>query len=170
VERHTHYTLVTHCSASTASSSLPYQAQSTPPCPSTHPTTPCAHRRTWCGIPGERRVCISRPVAGSLCSLLLICCPLAVGLGSQVALSPAGLIRPPPCPSPLSRPQRPDAAVIVAAESDAYVSTDSVRQLHAYWEGSELRLVSGGHVSAFLLHQPTFRQAVLDSLQRLGKL
>jgi predicted alpha/beta hydrolase family esterase len=67
------------------------------------------------------------------------------------------------------RPQRPDAAVIVAAESDAYVSTDSVRQLHAYWPGSELRLVSGGHVSAFLLHQPAFRRAVLDSLQRLGK-
>lgn len=66
------------------------------------------------------------------------------------------------------RPRRPDAAVIVAAESDAYVSTESVRQLHRYWEGSELRLVSGGHVSAFLLHQSSFRQAVLDSLQRLG--
>ena len=49
------------------------------------------------------------------------------------------------------RPRRPDAAVIVAAESDAYVSTESVRQLHRYWEGSELRLVSGGHGELALL-------------------
>jgi predicted alpha/beta hydrolase family esterase len=49
-----------------------------------------------------------------------------------------------PSPSP-ARPRRPDAAIIVAAEDDAYVCTESVRQLHRYWEGSELRLVSGGH-------------------------
>ncbi len=41
----------------------------------------------------------------------------------------------------------------MAARDDAYVAPRSVRQLHAYWEGSELRLVSGGHVSAFLMHQ-----------------
>lgn len=56
---------------------------------------------------------------------------------------------PVPPPNTQHSPRRPDAAVIVAAESDAYVSTDSVRALHAYWAGSELRLVSGGHGALF---------------------
>ncbi len=34
-----------------------------------------------------------------------------------------------------------------------YVALNSVKELHNYWTGSELRLVSGGHVSAFLMHQ-----------------
>ncbi|KAL6747690.1 hypothetical protein V8C86DRAFT_1799326 [Haematococcus lacustris] len=64
-------------------------------------------------------------------------------------------------------PRRPDASILVAATDDAYVSVQSVRELHHYWPGSELRLVSGGHVTAFLLHQNTFRTAILDSLMRL---
>ncbi|KAJ9529309.1 hypothetical protein QJQ45_007990 [Haematococcus lacustris] len=64
-------------------------------------------------------------------------------------------------------PRRPDASILVAATDDAYVSVQSVRELHHYWPGSELRLVSGGHVTAFLLHQNTFRTAILDSLVRL---
>ncbi|GLC41459.1 hypothetical protein PLESTM_001198100 [Pleodorina starrii] len=68
------------------------------------------------------------------------------------------------------RPRRTDAAVIVAARDDAYVSTESVRQLHAYWGGgSELRMVSGGHVSAFLMHQEAFRTAIRDSLARVAR-
>jgi len=50
------------------------------------------------------------------------------------------------------RPQRPDAAVLVAACNDAYCH-NSLHEVHAYWPGSELRLVGGGHVSAFFLHQ-----------------
>jgi hypothetical protein len=38
----------------------------------------------------------------------------------------------------------------------------------AHWPGSELRLVPGGHVSAFLLHQDAFRQALRDSLARVA--
>lgn len=64
-------------------------------------------------------------------------------------------------------PQRPDAAVLVAAADDAYVSTESVELVHKYWEGSEMRVVPGGHVSAFLMHQPAFRRAMLDSVSRL---
>ena len=67
----------------------------------------------------------------------------------------------------ITRPRRPDAAVIVAAKDDAYVSVESVEAVHRYWEGSELRLVKGGHVSGFLMQQPQFRQAISDSLKRL---
>lgn len=74
-----------------------------------------------------------------------------------------------PCISPPLRPVRPDAAVLVAAADDAYVSTESVTQLHQYWPGSELRLLPGGHVSAFLVHQEHFRQAMRDALQRLRR-
>jgi len=65
------------------------------------------------------------------------------------------------------RPVRPDAAILVAAADDAYVSPESVLQLQQYWPGSELRLVPGGHVSAFILHQEHFRQAMRDALHRL---
>lgn len=36
-----------------------------------------------------------------------------------------------------------------------------------HWPGSELRMVNGGHVSAFLMHQDAFRAALRDSLARL---
>lgn len=35
----------------------------------------------------------------------------------------------------------------------SYVALESVQKLHSYYPGSELRMVSGGHVSAFLMHQ-----------------
>jgi len=64
-------------------------------------------------------------------------------------------------------PSRPDAAVFVAAEDDAYVDPESVRTLSAYWSGSEMRLVSGGHVTSFLMHHEAFRAAMLDALARV---
>lgn len=69
------------------------------------------------------------------------------------------------CRYPL--PRRPDAAVFVAAEDDAYVSMDSVLAMQSYWKGSGLQSVSGGHVSAFLMHQDAFRSAMMASLNRL---
>ena len=63
---------------------------------------------------------------------------------------------------------RPDAAVLVAARHDGYVDVGSVRALQQHWTGSELRVVDGGHVSAFLLHQQAFRDALRDSLSRLA--
>ncbi|GAX77241.1 hypothetical protein CEUSTIGMA_g4688.t1 [Chlamydomonas eustigma] len=65
------------------------------------------------------------------------------------------------------RPRRPDAAVLVAAKDDAYVSVESVRAVHEHWQGSEMRLVEGGHVSGFLMQQSQFRRAIMDSLKRL---
>lgn len=58
---------------------------------------------------------------------------------------------------------------MVAARDDAYVSRESVQQLHRYWGGSELRMVSGGHVSAFVMHQEAFRGAIRDSLRRVAR-
>lgn len=37
-----------------------------------------------------------------------------------------------------------------------------------HWPGSELRWVAGGHVTAFVLQQPAFRQAIADSLERVA--
>eukprot|EP00887_Chlorella_sp_A99_P005866 scaffold1.g5866.t1 len=67
------------------------------------------------------------------------------------------------------RPQRPDAAVLVGATEDAYVSRESILELHRHLTGSEVRWVPGGHVSSFLLHHSAFRQAILDSLARLDQ-
>jgi pimeloyl-ACP methyl ester carboxylesterase len=64
-------------------------------------------------------------------------------------------------------PRRPEAAVLVAARDDAYVSPASVEELARHLAGSEVRWVEGGHVSSFILHQPAFREAILDSLGRL---
>ena len=38
----------------------------------------------------------------------------------------------------LCRPKRPDAAVIVGAYNDAYVSQKSVRELAQHWPGSQV--------------------------------
>jgi hypothetical protein len=65
-------------------------------------------------------------------------------------------------------PRRPDAAILVAATEDAYVSPQSVLDLHKHLPGSEIRWIPGGHVSSFLMHQPTFRNAIVDSLDRLN--
>ena len=64
-------------------------------------------------------------------------------------------------------PKQPHAAVLVGALEDAYVTRQSIRDLAAHWPGSEVRWVPGGHVSAFLLQQQAFRDAVSDSLDRL---
>lgn len=61
-------------------------------------------------------------------------------------------------------PKRPDASIIVAATEDAYVSRESVLEMHEYLPGSELRWVPGGHVSSFVLHQREFRRAIEDSI------
>eukprot|EP00873_Tetraselmis_striata_P013338 jgi/Tetstr1/433602/TSEL_022867.t1 len=66
------------------------------------------------------------------------------------------------------RPRRCDAAIIVAATADAYVSTKSVLEVQRHWPGSEVRWVKGGHVVSFMLHTPAFRRAIVDSLDRLS--
>lgn len=66
-------------------------------------------------------------------------------------------------------PSCPEAAVLVAATEDAYVSRESVLELQRHLPGSSIRWVPGGHVSSFLFHQEAFRTAILDSLHKLKK-
>ena len=51
----------------------------------------------------------------------------------------------------MHRPKRPDAAVIVGAYNDAYVSQKSVRELAQHWPGSQVRplcrVEGSGHAS-----------------------
>jgi hypothetical protein len=56
----------------------------------------------------------------------------------------------------------------VSAADDAYVNARSMSRLHAAWEGSELRTVTGGHVSSYFAHNSTFATAVADSIQSLS--
>lgn len=107
----------------------------------------CVYVLVWVGGVGRKRCCF-RP---SSCW-----CFLAASLTPQLSNCHAAC-----------RPQRPDAAVLVGATDDAYVSPGSLLELHAHWPGSEVRFVPGGHVSAFLLHQRQFRAAISDSLARL---
>ncbi len=68
----------------------------------------------------------------------------------------------------LAPPERPDAAVLVAAKRDGYVFADEVDALATCWRGSELRWVDTGHAGALLFHASTLRQAAVDALARLG--
>ncbi|KAK6123295.1 hypothetical protein DH2020_042972 [Rehmannia glutinosa] len=64
-------------------------------------------------------------------------------------------------------PKNPNAVIFVAATDDGYIPKHSVLELQKAWPGSEVRWVSGGHVSSFLLHNGAFRKAIVDGLNRL---
>ncbi|MQM16615.1 hypothetical protein Taro_049572 [Colocasia esculenta] len=64
-------------------------------------------------------------------------------------------------------PKNPNAVIFVAATDDGYIPKHSVLELQKAWPGSEVRWVTGGHVSSFLLHNDAFRRAIIDSLNRL---
>ncbi|KAJ3679033.1 hypothetical protein LUZ60_017044 [Juncus effusus] len=64
-------------------------------------------------------------------------------------------------------PKCPQSAIFVAATDDAYIPKHSVMELQKAWPGSEVRWVTGGHVSSFFLHGDAFRKAIVDALDRL---
>nr|GMD39756.1 protein ABHD18 [Ipomoea batatas] len=64
-------------------------------------------------------------------------------------------------------PKNPSSAIFVAATDDGYIPRHSVLELQKAWPGSEVRWVTGGHVSSFLLHNGEFRRAIVDGLNRL---
>ncbi|KAL2652340.1 hypothetical protein R1flu_020468 [Riccia fluitans] len=64
-------------------------------------------------------------------------------------------------------PKNPRAVIFVAATDDGYIPKYSMQQLHAAWPESEVRWVTGGHVSSFILHNKAFQQAIRDGLRRL---
>lgn len=65
-------------------------------------------------------------------------------------------------------PKKPNAVIFVAATDDGYIPNHSVLELQKAWPGSEVRWVTGGHVSSILLHSGEFRRAILDGLNRLS--
>ncbi|XP_072962932.1 uncharacterized protein [Typha angustifolia] len=64
-------------------------------------------------------------------------------------------------------PKNPQAVIFVSATDDGYIPKHSVLELQRAWPGSEVRWVTGGHVSSFLLHNDAFRKAIVDALDRL---
>ncbi|GAA0171451.1 hypothetical protein LIER_25477 [Lithospermum erythrorhizon] len=64
-------------------------------------------------------------------------------------------------------PKKPDSVIFVAATDDGYIPKHSVLELQKAWPGSEVRWVTGGHVSSFILHNDEFRKAIRDGLDRL---
>lgn len=57
--------------------------------------------------------------------------------------------------------------MLVAARDDAYVAANAVEAIHRHWASSELWHTNGGHVSSFVLLNPTFASAVQHSLAKL---
>ena len=55
----------------------------------------------------------------------------------------------------------------IVSQDDGYIPKHSVLELQKAWPGSEVRWVTGGHVSSFLLHNGEFRRAIVDGLNRL---
>ncbi|KAL2923769.1 Protein ABHD18 [Bienertia sinuspersici] len=65
-------------------------------------------------------------------------------------------------------PKNPNAVIFVGATDDGYIPNHSVLELQKAWPGSEVRWVTGGHVSSFILHNGEFRRAIVDGLDRLN--
>lgn len=59
------------------------------------------------------------------------------------------------------------ANYVILFQDDGYIPKHSVLELQKAWPGSEVRWVTGGHVSSFLLHNGEFRRAIIDGLNRL---
>ena len=65
----------------------------------------------------------------------------------------------------------PDAAIVVVAKSDLYVTRpeddDMIHDITEIWPGCEVRVVDGGHISSYLTHNHTFRKAINDAFDKL---
>ena len=73
--------------------------------------------------------------------------------------------------SVLDRPPPDHArhAVLVSARSDGYVPPEATRALHAFWPGSELRSVGGGHATLLWMHKSALAAAIKDSFHRVTR-
>ncbi|RZF38662.1 hypothetical protein LSTR_LSTR003468 [Laodelphax striatellus] len=65
-----------------------------------------------------------------------------------------------------ARPVDTELITVVCARNDGYVPREGVTSLADIWPGLEVRYLEAGHVTAFLLHQKTFRSAIKDSFER----
>lgn len=65
------------------------------------------------------------------------------------------------------RPLAPEAAILIAAAQDQYVSADSAACIHRLWVGSTMWQIAGGHVSSFVLASPVYKDAIREALTKL---
>ncbi|KAI5067859.1 hypothetical protein GOP47_0016204 [Adiantum capillus-veneris] len=64
-------------------------------------------------------------------------------------------------------PKKPEAVIFVSATNDGYIPRHSVLEFQRAWPGSEVRWVTGGHVSSYIFHNKEFRKAIKDAISRL---
>lgn len=64
-----------------------------------------------------------------------------------------------------SVPVDPSLAIIVQATHDAYVPRQGLIPLDRIWAGSSVRQIDGGHVTAIILKNKVFREAIFDSME-----
>jgi pimeloyl-ACP methyl ester carboxylesterase len=64
-------------------------------------------------------------------------------------------------------PRCPEAALLLAGDTDGYVPAASAIALQRLWPAAELRWLGAGHASSYLFHREAWRTAVLDSFARL---
>ncbi|PNF20985.1 Protein ABHD18 [Cryptotermes secundus] len=64
-----------------------------------------------------------------------------------------------------------DTSLIIAicARNDAYVPREGCADLTDIWPEAEVRILDAGHISAYLLHKHAFREAIIESFQRLKR-
>jgi len=65
-----------------------------------------------------------------------------------------------------SIPMDTSLIIIVLANRDAYIPTESVKSLGKIWPDAELRYVDAGHIYAYIFRQNVFREAIVDSFNR----
>jgi alpha/beta hydrolase family protein len=68
----------------------------------------------------------------------------------------------------LPAPEWASAAVLVAGRSDGFVPASATRDLHKHWDGSELRMLGGGHATLLMRQRPAFADAIADSFDRVA--
>ncbi|XP_046394234.1 protein ABHD18 isoform X2 [Ischnura elegans] len=66
-------------------------------------------------------------------------------------------------------PVDPDLIIAVTAKDDGYVPQEGVTDLRDIWPGIEVRNLDAGHVSAYVLYQHTFREAIKDAFERAAR-
>jgi dienelactone hydrolase len=60
-------------------------------------------------------------------------------------------------------------AIIVRASQDGYIPRNAVQALSDHWNGSELRVVRGGHATAIWYRKDQLTDAIADSFDKLAR-
>lgn len=64
-------------------------------------------------------------------------------------------------------PRHADRAVIVGGRTDGYIPETATRALADHWQGSELRMLRGGHATMVWYRKAELADAIVDSFDRM---